>query len=93
VPSLAQNEPMAIGDEAAGAICDGPQLVQEPRVGISTWLDVGFPPSLKWLGYWSKSGIPGRYVPFCWEGVASGPQFLPDYLQAKLEKQPAEKYL
>jgi len=25
-----------------------------------------------WLGHRSRSGIPGRYVPFCWEGVAYG---------------------
>ena len=36
VPSLAQDEPMAIGDETASAVCDGYQLVQEAWFGIST---------------------------------------------------------
>ncbi len=29
-PRLAQDEPMAIGDEATGAVCDEPGLVQNP---------------------------------------------------------------
>ena len=33
-PRLAEDEPVAIGDEAAGTVCDGLELVQGARINI-----------------------------------------------------------
>ena len=33
-PCLAQDEPMAIGDETAGAVCDEPAMVQGAWIGV-----------------------------------------------------------
>ncbi len=34
-PSLDQDEPMAIGDETSGAVCDEPEMVQGAWISVS----------------------------------------------------------
>ena len=64
------DEALAFGDETASAGCDEPELVQGAWVDLPAGLYKHVFPNLMGSVTGSKSGILGRYLPFCWEKVA-----------------------